>query len=423
MKRTKRLMPLQVTRLREPGISPDGDGLYLQVTLGTDGGINKSWLYRFTAPGGRERYMGLGPVRKIPLALARQKATEAFQLRHEGKDPIEERKARKAAAALASAKLTTFDECADAYITSHCAGWHSVRYADRWTRTLAAYVSPVLGRLSVQDVDTGLVLKVLRPLWVTKPEAVRQIRGRIEKVLDYATASGYRQGENPARWRGHLENLLPERSRVHAVEHRPALPYAEVAAFLAALRQRDDVPAAALEFMALTAVRPSEARLAKWDEIDFQARIWTVPAARMKGKKGQRREHRVPLSAAAIAVLRRMERLRQDDRVFPPARGAALSDRAFRRLFERMGRADAVAVTAHGFRSTFRDWAGEQTNFAREVCEMALAHSIRDQTEAAYQRGDLFDKRRKLMDAWAVYCARPAAKPAATERKVVPLRG
>jgi integrase len=361
---------------------------------------------------GRAREMGLGPVHAVPLADARRKAAQCRALRLQGADPIEQRNARKRVAELNAARSMTFDQCAKAYIDAHEAGWRHPKHHEQWRNSLARYVSPVFGFLPVGAVDVALVMKVLEPIWTKTPETAVRVRGRIEAVLDWAKTRGFRDGDNPARWRGHLSNLLPRRSKLRAVRHYAAVPYAEIGAFMSNLRSREGVAVAALEFLILTAARTNEVLGARWGEIDWGARMWTIPAARMKGA----REHRVPLSTAAIAALDRMKAL-HGQFIFPgsgPGRG--LWQTALLRQLDRMGRDD---VTAHGFRSTFRDWAAERTNFPREVVETALAHSVGNAVEAAYRRGDLFEKRRRLMDAWAEFLAKTPAE----HGKVVSLRG
>jgi integrase len=292
----------------------------------------------------------------------------------------------------------TFREGAETYIAAHKAGWKNPKHAAQWPATLATYVYPVFGDLPVQAIDTGLVMKALEPIWTAKPETATRVRGRIESVIDWATARGYRQGENPARWRGHLENLFPKKSKVRRVEHHPALPYDEIGAFTASLRGQGGIGARALEFLILTAARTGEVIGARWDEFDLAQKVWTVPAERMKAGK----EHRVPLSAPALAIVEAMRETRESEFVFPGGkRGKPLSNMAMLKLLKRMGRDD---LTAHGFRSSFRDWAAESTGFPSEVVEMALAHMVGDKVEAAYRRGDLFAKRRQLMEAWARYC-------------------
>jgi integrase len=388
----ERLTALAVSRVKEPGYYPDGGGLYLHVTAS---GV-RSWVYRFML-NGRAREMGLGPLPDTSLSEVRGKALEARKLRREGIDPIEHRKAARAAARLDAAKTITFKECADAYIKAHRAGWKNAKHADQWGNTLTTYTNPVFGSFPVQGIDTGLVMRVLDGIWTKKPETAGRLRGRIEAILDWATVRGYRQGENPARWRGHLDKLLPKRSKVAKVEHHSALPYREIGAFMASLRAQEGTAARALEYLILTAARTGEVIGA--DPAEVQNGVWIVPAGRMKGG----REHRVPLSTQANDLAERMKEEHSGDYLFPGGKkGKPLSNMAMLELLRRMGRGD---LTVHGFRSTFRDWAAEQTTFPSEVVEMALAHAVGDKVEAAYRRGDLFEKRRKLMDAWAGYCA------------------
>jgi integrase len=341
--------------------------------------------------------MGLGSLDTVTLADAREKATECRRLRERGIDPIDARDAQRASASVERAKTLTFDQCAQQYIAAHRAGWRSPKHLSQWKTTLANYVLPVFGNLPVASIDVGLVTKVLQPIWPTKTETANRVRGRIEAVLDWAAARGFRDAENPARWKGRLENLFPRRSKVRAVQHHAALPYVVISDFMRGLRERDAVAARALEFAVLTAARTGDVLGAQWSEIDFKTKVWTIPGSRMKGG----REHRVPLSDAAVAVLHRMLAVREKDYVFPGDRRATLSNMVLPKLLQRIGGDD---LTVHGFRSTFRDWAAERTNFSNEVIEMALAHAIGSKVEAAYRRGDLFEKRRKLMDAWAAYC-------------------
>jgi integrase len=392
-----RLSPRTVATLRERGYYADGGGLYLQISaIGT-----KSWVFRF-ARGGRQREMGLGPVHTVTLAEAREKALECRKQLLNGVDPIEARRETRAAEAFAKAKTMTFRQCAEAYIESMRAGWKNAKHASQWENTLATYAYPHLGSLSVALIDTGLVLKALEPIWKTKPETASRLRGRIESVFDWATTHKYRHGENPAQWKGRLDNLLPEKSKVAKVRHHPALPYAEIGSFFAALRQQGGIAARALEFTILTAVRTNETIGATWREFDLKAGIWTIPAERMKAEK----EHRVPLSGRAIELLKEVLPLKPDEDegaapVFPSPKGKALSNMALLAVLKRMGR---EGLTVHGFRSTFRDWAGETTAYLREVIEHAMAHQLPDKAEAAYARGTLFDKRRRLMADWADYC-------------------
>ncbi len=403
----KRLSALAVARATKPGLYPDGLGLYLRV--GPNGA--KSWVFRYRV-GDSRRDMGLGPLHTVSLADARAKALECRKARLDGGDPLQAREAERLARKLEAARGMTFTECAAAYIEAHRAGWRNAKHGAQWTATLETYAYPVFGELPVQAVDTALVMKALEPIWATKTETASRLRGRIESVLDWATVREFRRGDNPARWRGHLENLLPARTKVQKVEHHPALPYGQVGAFMAAVRGQDGVAARALEFLILTATRTSETIGATWDEIELSEGVWTIPAGRIKAGK----EHRVPLSPAAVTILEAMQTVRHGDYVFPGGTpGKPLSNMAMLKLLERMGRGD---LTAHGFRSSFRDWAAERTNFPRDVAEMALAHTIGDKVEAAYRRGDLVEKRRQLMQAWASYCAKPAA-----EGEVVALGG
>jgi integrase len=393
-----KLTALAVDKAKRRGYYGDGGGLFLQVSASG----SKSWVFRFK-DAGKLHEMGLGATHTIGLAEAREKARESRRLRLDGVDPIEARKVARSRARLDAAQAMTFKECAERYIASHRVGWRSQTHAAQWPSTLSSYVYPVFGSLSVQAVDVGLVLKALEPIWTAKPETASRVRGRIESVLDWATARGYRQGENPARWRGHLENLLPKISKVRRIEHHAALPYIEIGSFMVELGQQENVAARALELAILTAARTGEVIGAKWDEIDLGERLWTVPAERMKAGK----EHRVPLSNAALAVLEEMQKVRTGDFVFPGGKvGRPISNMAMLMLLRRMGHVD---LTTHGFRSSFRDWAAERTGFPAEVAEMALAHTVTDKVEAAYRRGDLFQKRRQLMEAWAKFCACPAA--------------
>jgi len=401
-----KLTDREVRAVKLPGYYGDGAGLYLQVSSsGT-----KSWIFRF-ALRGRQREMGLGGFPDVGLAKARERRNAARELLAEGVDPLEAKRAEKRTVDANAARAVPFEVEAEAYIESHRAGWKNAKHADQWANTLQTYAYPVIGRALVSEIDVALVMKCLQPIWTTKTETASRVRGRIEAVLDYAAAIGHRTGDNPARWKGNLDHLLPRPSKVAKTENHAAVPYVEAGKFMKALREQPGISARAVEFIVLTAVRTSEAFLATWDEIDLQAGVWTVPAERMKGG----REHRVPLSSAAVKVLEKVGELGRAGYVFPGAKeGKPLSNMAGLQLLERMGYGD---FTVHGFRSTFRDWAAEQTNFPREVAEMALAHTIKDAVEAAYRRGDLYEKRARLMQAWADYCAREAVAGVA-----VPLR-
>ncbi|MDE1142917.1 MAG: tyrosine-type recombinase/integrase [Paraburkholderia tropica] len=389
-----KLSQLTVTRTTKPGLYADGGNLYLQITTA---GV-KSWLFRYMR-NGKPRGMGLGPVHTIGLAEARVLALDCRRQLLAGTDPLDARNAERAAKRVAESNDVTFQHCAEKYIEAHRAGWKNAKHADQWANTLATYAYPVFDSRPVSTIDTALVMRVLEPIWTTKTETASRLRGRIESVLDWATVRGYRSGENPARLKGHLDTLLPKRSRVQKVEHHPALPYADLPEFIKTLRLEPGVAAFALEFLILTATRTNEVIGATWQEFDLDEGIWTIPAERMK----MRKEHRVPLSMRANALVKAQKEVKQNDYVFPGARkGKPLSNMAMLKLLERMKRDD---ITVHGFRSTFRDWAGETTHYPREVCEAALAHGIKDKAEAAYARGDLFAKRAVLMQDWANFCA------------------
>jgi integrase len=425
-RRAEGLTAATVQKRHEAGRYGDGGGLYLLVRSKDA----KFWIFRYSRDG-RTREMGLGPAAgrsAVSLADARDKAIRLRRLVRDGVDPLDAREAedaaKKAEAARATAGAITFRDVTDRYIAAHEAGWRNAKHRQQWRNTLEQYVLPSIGELAVGAVGTGEVMRILEPLWKRAPETASRLRGRIERILDHAKARGWREGENPARWRGHLDQLLPARRKVRAVEHHPAPPYAEAASFVAALRQVEGLAALALEFTILTAARAGETLGARWSEIDLAAKLWTVPAAQMKGNK----EHRVPLSGRAVAILKELAQLREMSGegdgatafLFPGrSRRRPLSDTAMRTVLRRMGRGD---LTVHGFRSTFRDWAAERTSFANHVVEAALAHAIGDKVEAAYRRGDLFEKRRRLMEAWATFCAHPAAA-VNRDGKVTRLRG
>ncbi|QWG16133.1 integrase arm-type DNA-binding domain-containing protein [Bradyrhizobium sediminis] len=385
----------------KPGLYGDGGGLYLQVSDFK----TKAWVFRYMMAG-RARKMGLGDFDLVSLKDARKKRDAAYGLVVDGIDPIEERKARKAEQAVETAKAVTFKECAERYIKAHKAGWKSDKHAGQWEATLKTYAYPVVGNLPVAAIDVGLVLKVIEPIWTTKTETASRVRGRIETVLSWARARGYRKGENPATWRGHLDQLLPARSQVAPVDHHAALPYSALPAFMAKLRANASISARALEFTILTAARTGDTIGGKWPEIDKAEKLWTVPKERVKGKKGARkRDHVVPLSKQAMALLEDLPT--EGDYLFPGGKkDAGLSNAAMSELLKGMGYAPDVA-TVHGFRSTFKDWCMEQTAYGDELSEMALAHTIKDKVKAAYHRGDMLEKRRRLMADWASYCDRP----------------
>ena len=394
-----KLTAARMRTLTSAGTYGDGAGLYLQVR----GATNRSWLYRFKLHG-KSHLMGLGTVADVSLAEARDAAMEARKVVRRGINPIDERRAQRSQ--LAALAGLTFAQVADAYIAAHEASWRNAKHRQQWRNTLDTYAAPVLSKLPVAQVEVGDVMRVLEPLWREKTETASRLRGRIESVLDYAAARGWRSGDNPARWRGHLDNLLPARSKVAKVEHHAALPWRQIGAFMASLAKEEGISALALRFTILTAARTGEVIGARWSEVDLGEALWTVPAGRMKAS----REHRVPLSDAAMNLLREVEKLRMNPKadgfVFPGGKlGKPLSSMALLMLLRRMERTD---LTAHGFRSTFRDWCGEATNYPREVAEAALAHVNGDKTEAAYLRSDMMEKRRRLMADWAAFCARPA---------------
>lgn len=394
-KRAAGLSALQVTKLSKPGLYADGNGLYLQVTKSGA----KTWIFRY-ALGGRRRDMGLGSTTITTLAEARERALDAKRQVASGVDPIESKRALAAAKAVEVARTMTFKQVAEAYIEAMRPGWKNEKHAGQWTSTLEAYAYPTLGSLPVGGVDTNLVVQVLEPIWNTKTETASRLRGRIEAVLDYGKVRGYRDGENPARWRGHLDHILPHKADVAQVEHHAALPYAEMPTFWPQLQAQDGLGARALELAILCASRTGEVLGATWGEIDLDGKLWTVPAARMKAKN----EHRVPLSDPAVSLLRKLHAVRTGDLVFPGQRpGKSLSNMAMTMVLRRM----KVDATSHGFRSTFRTWVAEKTGYPDAVAEAALAHSLGDAVFLAYQRGDLFDKRRRLMDEWANYCSAP----------------
>lgn len=406
----ERLTAMGVTRMKKPGYHNDGEGLYLQVSPSG----SKSWVFRYKI-NKRPREMGLGSLKAFSLAEARTRAKNARQLLADGLDPIERRTEVSEAAAAATRKAAnalTFGKAADDYIEAHESSWKNAKHSYQWRQTLDTYAKPVIGHLPVAAVDTDLVLQVLRPIWSTKTETATRLRGRMEKVLDWAKALKHRTGDNPAAWRGNLDKLLPNPNKIAPVVNHPALPYGEMSAFMTELRALPGISPLATEFIILSAVRTGEALGALWSEIDMEGRVWIVPAARMKMGK----EHRVPLSNAAVACLKRVKALAgESDFVFPGRKpNTQQSNMSCLALLRRMGRTDIVV---HGFRSTFRDWAAEQTAYPRDVAEMALAHAIGDKVEAAYRRGDLFEKRIHLMADWATFCGK-VAKPA----QVVPIR-
>jgi integrase len=395
----------RVEAITKSGRHADGGNLYLEVSAkGT-----KSWTFLYMVQG-RSRQMGLGSLRRVSLKLAREKADECHELLGKGVDPIDHRRASRA-----SADTPTFKECAEKLIRSKEAGWRNEKHISQWRNSLETYAYPVLGKRQVRTIDTGMICEVFervvpidaeRPekgegrFWDIKTETASRVRQRIEAVLNWASARGYRSRENPARWKGHLSNFFSEQRKLAAVKHHAALPYEEIASFIAALREQSGTGAKALEFLILTAARTSEVTGARWSEIDLDNKVWVIAGERMKAG----REHRQPLSDPAVAIL---ETLRADDAdgfVFGGSDGREMSNMTMTAVLRRMGR----KVTVHGFRSSFKTWASEATNHPTEVAEMALAHSVGTKIEAAYRRGDLLEKRRRLMDDWAAFCAAPS---------------
>jgi integrase len=405
-----KLTAVKVRAATAPGLYGDGHGLYLQVSAFD----TKSWVFRYQIDG-VARKMGLGPIHTVSLAEARKRAADARLKALDGIDPIDEHKARRAARRVEAAKALTFKQCADAYIMAHESGWKNEVHRNQWRASFhetrrGSRVFPAataaINDLPVAAIDTALVVEVLEPIWYITPETASRIRGRIENVLAWATVRGLRVGDNPARWSGHLKELLPAKAKVAAVVHYQAVPYRDLPAFMSELRARPGTSARALEFTVLTAARSGETIGAKWAEVDLAAKVWTAPAARMKGG----REHRVPLSDRAIAILESLPR--EGEYVF--GKGKPLSQ-AMRKLARSML---GMGATVHGFRSTFRDWASEQTSYPHEMCELALAHAVGSKVEAAYRRGDMMEKRRRLMADWAAYCERPPAE----RSNIVPIR-
>ena len=397
----------------KPGYWLDGDGLYLQVSQSGA----KSWIYRFQI-NGKRREMGLGSLGNVTAKEARRRAAEARALVHNKIDPLEHRKQQAQAAAARAAQVAagaiTFKKVSLEYIEANRAGWKNVKHVSQWENSLATYAYPVMGDTPIGEVDTAMVLEVVNPIWHSKTETAKRLRGRIELVLSYAKAKGYRSGENPAAWRGHLENVLPKPGKIAPHKPQPALPYDRMSEFMGDLRQREGVSVLCLEFVILTACRSGEALKAKWSEIDEEKGVWTIPAERMKAS----REHRVPLSDAAMAVIEDAKKVSQGEYIFPGVRsGKPMTDMSLTSLVKRMDaervrdgverwldKTSGKRIVPHGFRSSIRDWAAEVTHYPGEMAEMALAHTVGNKVEAAYRRGDMFEKRRQLMADWATWC-------------------
>jgi integrase len=392
-KKAKELSALEVGRLKTPGLFAVGGVPGLQLQVSPTGA--RTWVLRIMVAGKR-RDMGLGGYPAVPLALAREKAREARASIEKGIDPIAQRAAARSTLAASRGAEITFEDAARQFIRAKEVEWKNAKHSQQWTNTLETYAFPVVGKLACADIALPHVLKILEPIWSAKTETATRLRGRLESVLDWATVRGHRKGENPARWKGHLDKILPAPGKVAKVEHHGAVAIDALGAFVTDLRTRDGIAARALEFLILTAVRSGEIRGATWSEIDLPGRVWTIPAERMKAGK----EHRVPLSDEAARLLNALPRFAGNDLVFPSPRGLVLSDMTLTAVMRRMKREEVP----HGFRSTFRDWAAERTNYPREVCEMALAHAIGNAVEAAYRRGDLFEKRARMMAEWAKFC-------------------
>ncbi len=392
--------------------------------LGVKEGGAKSWYFRFQL-NGRRRKMGLGRYPSVGLALARDRAKAAAARVYDGVDPIESRRAKLVTARMDAMKAVTFKDVAEDFIRSKQQSWKNGKHAQQWENTLSTYVYPHFGDIPVQGIDSVMVKEALAPIWYSKTETATRVRQRVETIFNAAEAAGYREGKNPARLEAMVHMGLARASDIQTVTHHPSLPYQQMSAFMEALRPREGVAARGMEFLILTASRVSPVLLAGWDEVDLDKKLWTCPAAHMKIKRRRAEEidHRVPLSGDAVSVLRQMEKVRESDFIFPSiGRGAGLSNGAFDRVIDRMKKAqDWPHITTHGFRSTFRTWVQEKTLHQREVAEAALAHVIGDETEEAYAHGDFFEKRRRLMDDWAKFCDTPYVE--AEGENVVALHG
>ena len=390
-----KLTAVKIKKLKERGSYHDGGGLYLYVSKGGA----KHWVYRFML-NKRRREMGLGSLDDFSIAEAREQRDTQRKLTKQGIDPIEHRKAQRAAQLLEDAKAEreriTFQQCAEACIKAKTPEWKNAKHAQQWTNTLTTYAFPIIGQLPVASVDQAAVLTCLKPIWTTKTETATRVRQRIETVLNYGKAKGYREGDNPAAWKGGLEPVLPKPNKLKNVQHHEALPYDKLPAFMSQLKAQAGQGAQALRFTILTAARTGEVIGAQWQEIDFEKRLWIIPKERMKAGY----EHRIALSKAAIGLLKNLPRI--SEHIFPGQKqGKHISNVTMLKTLERMKRDD---LTVHGFRSTFRDWIAEKTNYPARMAETALAHQLKDETERAYQRGDLLEKRAAMMEAWARYC-------------------
>jgi len=391
-RKQKELGALAISNIKNRGIHFVGGVAGLAINVTKTGG--RSWILRYQVDGKR-RDMGLGGYPDVTLSQAKEKARAARALLSEGIDPIENTRAKRSRLKAEQSSAITFQQAAYKYLEAHEGTWKNAKHAQQWRNTLETYAFPVIGQLIVRDVELPQILEILEPLWRTKSETASRLRGRIESVLDWAIARGYRSEPNPARWKGLLDKLLPAPSKIRKISHHTALPYSELPGFMVELRQQDGMGARALEFLILTATRSGEVRGATWDEFDLKEGVWTIPAERMKAG----REHRVPLSDAALALILRQREMKICEYVFPSPREKCLSDMTLTAVLRRM----EVNAVPHGFRSSFRDWVAETTDYPNEVAEMALAHAIGNKVEAAYRRGDLFGKRKELMQDWASY--------------------
>jgi integrase len=389
-----KLTALAVARASKRGMYGDGNGLWLQIARNG----SKSWVLRYKVAG-RTRHYGIGPLHTVSLTEARTRAAAARLLLLDGTDPVEARRKRKAEALIEAGNNISFADAAEQHIVAQVPGWKAPKMAQQWRSHMKTYANPFFGKLPVAAVDTGLVTRALTPIWTTKPETASRVRARIESVLDAAKVKGYRTGDNPARWAGHLEHILSARP---STEHHPAIPYTEIAGFMTDLRARDATSAKAMQFLILTATRSTETLGARWEEFDLQGKVWIVPASRMKKSKGPAREHRVPLTDRAVAIVKAMQDTAEGPFVFPSAfkRSKQMSGNALLDLLKRMERSD---ITPHGMRTCFRTWAGDETNHQSAVAEACLAHVVKG-VEAVYLRTDFFEKRRKLMEDWSNYC-------------------
>ncbi|EHA16354.1 site-specific integrase [Halomonas sp. HAL1] len=384
----------KLIRESKPALTNDGDGLYLKI--GKSGGA--SWIYRFRW-NGKLRDMGLGSCSETPLSEARELTANNRKLVKQGTDPLEARVEETEEEAV----RITFTTCAARYIKAHRRSWRNIKHARQWVSTLKSYARPKIGNKPIDEINTQDVLEILTPIWTKKNETAKRVQGRVENILDYAAAHGFRDPVNPARWRGHLDKLLAKPSRIQKVNHHPAMPYDEAADFLKVVQEYSSMSSKALQFLILTATRTSEVLNSEWDELDLNNATWTIPADRMKAN----REHRVPLSRQAVELLSNLPRVQGNTYIFAGMKqGRPLSNMSLLQFMRGLGygpSGEKGNYVPHGFRSSFRDWTGEVTSYPRDVAEMALAHTIENKVEAAYRRGDLFEKRRAMMQEWAVY--------------------